>query len=68
MLEQYEDYNGYEIYPADSVDEDEHETQIHVMSIKEESERGITTPQDSNNASIKLCLKIRIPNQSFGQV
>ena len=37
MLEQYEDYNGYKIYPADSADEDEHETQIRVMSIEEES-------------------------------
>jgi len=53
-LEQYEDYNGYEVYPADSIDEDEHEPQIRVMSIEEESERGITTPQDSHNPSINM--------------
>ena len=29
-------------------------TQIRVMSIEEESERGMTTPQDSNNASINM--------------
>src|SRR5262245_41571357 len=53
-FKQYEDYNGYKVYCADLADEDEHEAQIHVMSIEEESERGITTPQDTHNSLINI--------------
>jgi len=53
-LEQYEEYNGYKIYPADPVDEEEHEVQIRVMNIEEEMEREMTAPQSVHNSSINI--------------